>query len=30
MIETLRRLGFACRFVSGYLYDAAMDGGEVA
>jgi transglutaminase-like putative cysteine protease len=29
MIETLRRLGFACRFVSGYLYDAALDGGEV-
>ena len=28
MIETLRRLGFACRFVSGYLYDAALDGGE--
>jgi transglutaminase-like putative cysteine protease len=27
MIETLRRLGFACRFVSGYLYDAALDGG---
>jgi transglutaminase-like putative cysteine protease len=29
MIETLRRLGFACRFISGYLYDAALDGGEV-
>ena len=29
MIETLRRLGFASRFVSGYLYDAALDGGEV-
>jgi transglutaminase-like putative cysteine protease len=29
MIETLRRLGFACRFVSGYLYDAALDNGEV-
>ncbi len=29
MIETLRRLGFACRFVSGYLYDAALDGGKV-
>ena len=27
MIEALRRLGFACRFVSGYLYDAAVDGG---
>ncbi|MFM7449412.1 MAG: transglutaminase domain-containing protein [Leptolyngbyaceae cyanobacterium] len=29
MIETLRRLGFACRFVSGYLYDAALDGGDI-
>ena len=29
MIETLRRLGFASRFVSGYLYDAALDGREV-
>jgi transglutaminase-like putative cysteine protease len=29
VIETLRRLGFASRFVSGYLYDAALDGGEV-
>jgi transglutaminase-like putative cysteine protease len=28
MIETLRRLGCACRFVSGYLYDTALDGGE--
>jgi transglutaminase-like putative cysteine protease len=27
MIEALRRLGFACRFVSGYLYDPALDGG---
>ena len=29
MIETLRRLGFACRFISGYLYDAALDGGDI-
>ena len=29
MIESLRRLGLACRFVSGYLYDAALDGGDV-
>ena len=27
--ETLRRLGLACRFVSGYLYDSALDGGDV-
>jgi transglutaminase-like putative cysteine protease len=27
IIEGLRRLGFASRFVSGYLYDAALDGG---
>jgi len=27
MIEALRRLGFACRFVTGYLYDSALDGG---
>jgi transglutaminase-like putative cysteine protease len=25
MIEALRRLGIACRFVSGYLYDPALD-----
>lgn len=29
MIEALRRLGLACRFVSGYLYDPALDGGDV-
>jgi transglutaminase-like putative cysteine protease len=29
MIEALRRLGFACRFVSGYLYDSALDGGSI-
>jgi transglutaminase-like putative cysteine protease len=29
MVEALRRLGFACRFVTGYLYDPALDGGEV-
>lgn len=29
MIEALRRLGFASRFVSGYLYDEAVDGGAV-
>jgi transglutaminase-like putative cysteine protease len=28
MIEALRRLGFAARFVTGYIYDAALDGGE--
>jgi transglutaminase-like putative cysteine protease len=29
MIEALRRLGFSARFVSGYIYDAALDGGDV-
>ncbi|MBM4201883.1 MAG: transglutaminase family protein [Gammaproteobacteria bacterium] len=28
MIEALRRLGIACRFVTGYLYDSALDGGD--
>ena len=30
MIETLRRLGIPCRFLTGYLYDSALDGGSVA
>ncbi|GAA4339595.1 transglutaminase family protein [Variovorax defluvii] len=30
MMEALRRLGVATRFVSGYLYDAALDRGEAA
>jgi transglutaminase-like putative cysteine protease len=30
MIETLRRLGVPCRFMTGYLYDSALDGGSVA
>lgn len=25
MIEALRRIGFACRFITGYIYDAALD-----
>jgi len=29
MIEASRRLGLACRFISGYLYDESLDGGEV-
>jgi transglutaminase-like putative cysteine protease len=28
MMEAVRRLGVAARFVSGYLYDAALDGGD--
>ena len=28
MMEAARRLGFATRFVSGYLYDPALDDGE--
>jgi transglutaminase-like putative cysteine protease len=30
MMEAARRLGIATRFVSGYLYDPALDGGEDA
>lgn len=30
MMEAARRLGVATRFVSGYLYDAALDSGEIA
>lgn len=25
MIEALRRIGFACRFITGYIYDSALD-----
>ena len=28
MMEAIRRLGVAARFVSGYLYDAALDNGD--
>jgi transglutaminase-like putative cysteine protease len=28
LIETVRILGFGARFVTGYLYDPALDGGE--
>jgi transglutaminase-like putative cysteine protease len=28
MMEAVRRLGIATRFVSGYLYDPALDGGQ--
>jgi transglutaminase-like putative cysteine protease len=30
MIEAVRSLGLAARFVSGYLYDPALDGGDQA
>ena len=28
LLEAVRRLGVATRFVSGYLYDPALDGGD--
>jgi len=30
MMEAVRRLGVAARFVSGYLYDPALDGGDAS
>lgn len=30
MIEALRRIGFACRFVTGYIYDALLDAGDAS
>lgn len=30
MIEALRRIGFACRFITGYIYDAALDTGAAS
>jgi transglutaminase-like putative cysteine protease len=30
MMEAVRRLGVATRFVSGYLYDPALDGGDAS
>jgi transglutaminase-like putative cysteine protease len=30
MIESLRALGLACRYESGYLYDSSLDGGDAA
>ena len=30
MIEALRRIGFACRFMTGYIYDGALDFGGSA
>ena len=30
MIEALRRIGFACRFITGYIYDSALDTGSAS
>lgn len=30
MIEALRRIGFACRFITGYIYDASLDDDGVS
>lgn len=30
MIEALRRIGFACRFITGYIYDGSLDSGSAS